>query len=325
MQNSGMTEMKSKQEEIQRAAIVTGATSLIGMALIRFLLSNRWKVLAIVRPGSDRIGELPVSEGLTVEERQLYELDKIENCHAHAMQYEVLYHIGWITDFSDGRNNLEGQLQNLRCNTEAVKLACRFGCRTFLSVGSQAECGKLTKPLSYLTAEQPICAYGYVKCKAYEETRKLCEDYGIRQLWPRLLSAYGYRDRGTTLIQSCLAACQRRDTIALTPCTQIWDFIHADDVAEALFRITETGRHGKKYTIASGIGIPLREYIYRIAKITDFPKLVDGIGKKVYAENQVMFLQGDISDTTVDTGFIPKIEFETGIRKIWEQRRKEQL
>ncbi len=44
-------------------------------------------------------------------------------------------------------------------------------------------------------------------------------------------------------------------------------------------------------------------------------------GGKPYAENQVMFLQADISDLKRDTGFQPQISFEEGIKKILNSRK----
>ena len=39
-------------------------------------------------------------------------------------------------------------------------------------------------------------------------------------------------------------------------------------------------------------------------------------GGKPYSENQVMYLQADISDLKRDTGFKPQISFEEGITRI---------
>ena len=78
-------------------------------------------------------------------------------------------------------------------------------------------------------------------------------------------------------------------------------------------KISVNGKHGKRYTIASGIGLPLKTYVEKIAIIGENELILDGIGKKEYSNEQVMYLVGDISQTTEDTGFIPKWSFEEGI------------
>ncbi|MEA4932288.1 MAG: NAD-dependent epimerase/dehydratase family protein, partial [Lawsonibacter sp.] len=165
--------------------------------------------------------------------------------------------------------------------------------------------------------DHPQNAYASAKCLAAEQSRILCERYGIKQCWPRLLSAYGPFDRPLTLIRSGLSACRRITPIDLTPCTQIWDYIHVSDVAEALYRIAERGWHGVKYPVASGVGTPLYTYIKTICEVTGNNILLEGVGKKEYQPSQVMYLSGDISLTASHTGFAPKMTFQRGIKQLW--------
>jgi len=62
----------------------------------------------------------------------------------------------------------------------------------------------------------------------------------------------------------------------------------------------------------------LRDYIYAIR---DAVKEITGVytepemGAIPYYPNQVMHLEADISNLTVDTGFVPEYSFEEGIRE----------
>lgn len=297
-----------------KSAIITGATSFIGRALINLLLENECTILAIVRPNSERLNLLPESPYLKIIEKQLYELEQINNKDDE--KYDFFFHIGWVSDFPEGRNNYEGQKQNLKYNVEAVKLANRFHCEAFLSVGSQAECGRVQTKISPTTIDNPENAYGAIKCEAYKQTRDLCEQLHIRQLWPRLLSAYGEGDQSKTLVMTCLNACKQKKEIELTPCEQIWDYVYVTDVARALICIAQKGKHGKKYTIASGEAKPLKDYVKIITDITGYKELINSIGKKPYTDRQVMYLWGDIDETFDDTGFVPIYNFEKGIKTI---------
>ena len=90
-------------------SIVTGATSFIGLALINKLINENEKIIAVVRPNSNRTFCIPKHESVTVLFCELSDLDKmqlsIDNC-------DTFYHIGWSSDFRDPRFNLSGQLQN---------------------------------------------------------------------------------------------------------------------------------------------------------------------------------------------------------------------
>lgn len=298
---------------MKKDVIVTGATSFIGIALIRELYDRKMGVTAVVRPGSRRMPLLlKLFPGLRVVECELWNLEQAE---LPEKEYRTLYHIGWSSDFENSRYNLKGQLRNVEYCAAAVRLAARHHCTDFLCVGSQAECGVVSEPLNAETSENPMTAYAEAKCAAYDRTRRLCAEEGMRQFWPRLLSAYGPYDRASTMIMSCVQACREKRVLELTPAEQIWDYIYVSDVAKALLAITEKGEPGKRYALGSGAGRPLKDYIIQISEMMGFSDLRKGIGKKEYASNQVMYLVADIEELTRETGFVPKVGFDQGI---WE-------
>lgn len=302
----------------RRRAIVTGATSFIGIALIKLLIQNDYEVVAIIRPNSTRKMLIKsLYPNVDILEIELWDLADVV---LPQDQYDVFFHIGWSSDFENSRFNLKGQLQNVDYCIYAVELASRYHCKKYLCVGSQAECGLVTSPINSLTPDNPLTAYAEAKCVAYEKTKQLCCDRGIQQYWPRLLSAYGPYDRNATLIMSCINACREKRDIELTGCEQIWDYVYIDDVAKALLAIIEKGKTETKYAIASGIGRPLREYVEIIAEIMNYPQLVNGIGKREYVENQVMYLVGDVQELCRDTGITIGYDFQCGIENILQAK-----
>ncbi|MBQ7704590.1 MAG: hypothetical protein IJT73_04055 [Selenomonadaceae bacterium] len=100
----------------------------------------------------------------------------------------------------------------------------------------------------------------------------------------------------------------------MTPCEQIWDYLHADDAARA-FRLLGQCLTEGVYVIGSGKGLTLKSYIETIYKLMT-PNVPLVFGGKPYSANQVMYLQADISDLKRDTGFEPQISFEEGISRI---------
>ena len=101
---------------------------------------------------------------------------------------------------------------------------------------------------------------------------------------------------------------------SLTAGGQIWDYLYSDDVARALIAVAEKGRDGAIYCLGSGKPRRLRDYITAIRDAVD-PDRPLTFGELPYYENQVMHLEADITNLTVDTGFTPQISFEEGIRK----------
>lgn len=294
-----------------KRAIVTGATSLIGIALIKELLEGGIEVYAVIRPDSTRKEDVLRLAPTALIEAELSGLNQIELA---ADSCDVLFHVGWSSDFPEPRFNLQGQLQNVAYAEKALDLAHRYGCGCFLSIGSQMECGRIDGCITPDTPSHPETAYAIAKTVACAKLQSSCETLGMKFCWPRLLSTYGPYDRPHTLVMQCVRAALLNKDIALTAGGQIWDYIYVEDVARALCAIAENGKHGKKYPIGSGCGQSLRSYIEKIAETIGNNRILDGLGKRAYPDGQVMNLLADLSETTKDTGFCCKTDFQTGIQ-----------
>ena len=306
----------------RNTAIVTGATSFIGIALIKQLVKNGYEVTAIIRAKSCRLDllykECPNIHAIECDISNLKHLSTIVSVKQNTVNYDEFYHIGWSSDFDNPRYNLEGQMKNVDYTIAAMRAAKKLGCKKFLAVGSQAECGLVDAPINSKTPDNPITAYAKAKCETFRQCCKLSDELGISFYWPRLLSAYGLYDRSHTLIMSCVDACIKHKQIPLSKAEQIWDFVYVDDVAKALKLIVEKGEPKKKYSIASGVGRPLREYIQNIADVYGYPELMNGIGERPYSENEVMYLVGDVSEIHKDTGMCFDSDFKKHIAKMKE-------
>ena len=107
----------------------------------------------------------------------------------------------------------------------------------------------------------------------------------------------------------------------LTAGEQLWDYIYCEDAARAFFLLGEKGQDGATYCIGSGEARPLKEYMYLLRDAVD-PALPLGLGKLPYGEWQVMYLCADIARLRKDTGFVPEVSVEEGIRRTVEWGRK---
>lgn len=295
--------------------VVTGATSMLGVATIEEGLRNDIEVVAIVHRNSKNLYRLQKFARLQIMEANLDELDKIQPNFNDA---DVFYHFAWAATTHEGRTNVDVQELNIRYTLSAVRLAQKCGCRKFIFAGSQAEYGLSDKPLNRDTPIRPFTAYGVSKFAAGKLAEMLCESLDITFVWARIVSIYGINDGANTLISYVINCFKNDVSPLLTGCEQIWDYLYVDDAACAFRLLGECSTEGI-YVIGSGIGLPLRKYletIYRLMK----PKVPLIFGKKSYAKNQLMYLEADISDLKRDTSFEQKILFEEGISQILDSK-----
>ena len=177
---------------MQKIAL-TGATSMLGLALIRQCIQNNIKVIAFVRSDSSRLNRLPNSDLLEVVGCNLDVLADFKLNKKEQSDTEVFYHFGWSHTGKRGRPDCDKQLENLHYTLAAVRLAKRMGCRKFIGAGSQAEYGRSLIPLTSTTPVNPENAYGISKYAAGKFAKVECEKLGLDYVWVRVLSVLWFK------------------------------------------------------------------------------------------------------------------------------------
>lgn len=301
-----------------KTAVITGPTGAIGRALISVCIQAGYEVLAVVHRTSTRAAELKRIEHCQVLHLDLSEyddaLEEIKKQNVTPEGCELFFHLAWVAPFGKDRENLPLQLENVKFSLAAVRFAKALGCSTFLGAGSQAEYGRAKGKLSPDTPTFPETGYGVAKLCAGQMTRLACDQIGLKHVWTRILSVYGPYDGKNSLISVAIDDMIHNRETSFTPCVQIWDYMYSEDAARALLLASQNGDHGSVYVIGSGEAHRLKEYILKIAEITNYKKEI-GFGKRTYNDKQVMNLQADIKSLQ-ELGFELKVRFEEGIQRI---------
>ena len=292
--------------------IITGATGAIGVALVKKLIADKNEVLIIARKNSKRNENIPKSPFIKLIYASLNEL---RNLDVQEQGYDTFYHLAWDGTTGADRNDLSKQCNNIQYAIDAVNLAAKLGCKTFVGVGSQAEYGRSQEILSPQTKTNPENGYGVAKLCAGQMTALQAAALGIRHIWVRVLSVYGPCDGPQSLVMSTIERARRGDVICCTKGEQIWDYLFSDDAAEVLYLLGKKTEAQGIYVLGNGVGRPLSDYIKDIRNTIDSNVSID-FGAIPYAKNQVMFLKADITKLQQDVGWTPKTEFCSGIKAI---------
>lgn len=293
-------------------AIITGGTGMIGIALIRCLLSHDIEVTVIVNPDSSRQSVLNQFQDIKIIQKDLGHLKELEVVLSH--DYNYFFHLAWMGTFGESRNNMYLQNKNVEYTLDAVYLANRLGCEVFVGAGSQAEYGPVKEKMSSLTSTSPVTGYGIAKLCAGKMSRIFAQSLGLRHIWIRILSVYGPYDGTKTMVMSGLLNMLQGKKGEYTKGEQMWDYLFCDDAATAFYLAAKNGKDGKVYPLGSGQVRPLKEYIEIMRNNID-PDIPLNFGAVPYYPNQVMYMCADIDELMRDTGFVPKYPFDEGIKK----------
>lgn len=291
--------------------IVTGATGAVGSAVVRRAIKNGKDVTCIVHQGSKRLDNLPQSDRVHIVECNLqdYRTSSLDG------QYDAFIHLSWEKTVGTSRDDAEVQTRNIQYTLDAVQLAHRCGCSVFVGAGSQAEYGVQSVDLTPDLPVKPESGYGIAKYAAGKLSAMLCKSLGMRQCWVRILSVYGPNDGENSLISYLIREFKAGNSPQLTKCEQMWDYLYADDAADAILAVAEKGDDSKAYPLGSGKGRRLSEYVEDIKDIVS-PATEICFGAKEYYPHQPMYLVADISELTKDTGWKPQYCFKDGIKKV---------
>lgn len=305
-----------------KSAVLTGPTGVLGTALVKKMAAEDIETYVVCHPGSKRNASILNHPCIHKVECDMSEIRKLPNLIGKKV--DAFFHLAWLgTANHNNRMDMHLQTTNIAYTLDAVETAKDLGCHVFVGAGSQAEYGRIDGIIHPDTREAPISGYGMAKLCAGQMTRELCHSYGIRHIWTRVVSTYGVGDSPNTLISVVINKLLSGEKPSLTAGEQIWDYLYADDAADAFYQMAMHGKDGAVYVLGSGQTKPLHEFMKIIRDEID-PSLPLGIGEIPYYQDQAMHLEADVEALKKDTGWYPKTSFADGIRQLVQYEKSKQ-
>lgn len=301
------------QTKIQKKKVIlTGATGVIGAAVIRQCIKRGWDVCAVIRPQSFK-NKYIEETGAVIVPCDLEEIQTLKD-NVFCQKADYFIHLGWVGTQKAAREDREVQQKNITYTVNACEVAAQIGCSVFVFAGSQAEYGMQSGCIHPDLPVKPVSEYAKAKVEAGHLTQELCKHKNMYHIYARILSVYGPCNEMDTMVMSTIVQLLNGYEPKFTAGEQMWDYLYCDDAAEALLLLAEKGIDGQIYCVGSGVKKPLRYYIEKISGIIN-PNIALGFGKVPYASNQIMELYADIEKLQKHTGFSPAVTFDEGIRR----------
>lgn len=288
--------------------VVTGATSMIGVAFVEACIDKGHEVLAILHGESKKIDRLPKSDLINIIYASLGSYNDIDIGNE---RYDAFYHFAWGYTSREGRYDYYGQEANVRYTLDAVNLAYRYGCSLFVGAGSQSEYGKVDGIINRDAELNPLVPYSIAKASAYWMSRQLCHSLGMKHLWPRIFSVYGKYDSTEAMVNYAIIKFLNGEKAYFTSGEQIWNYISAYDAGQMLLLLCEKDVLEDTYFIAHPESKQLKEFILDIAEAFDNPCY-----EFRKNENKGISIFPNMEHTLKVLKYSPKIDFKTGIREI---------
>jgi nucleoside-diphosphate-sugar epimerase len=184
-----------------------------------------------------------------------------------------LLHLAWYAEHGTFWTSPENR-RWVECSVALLQAFQRAGGRFVAAAGSCAEydwrdgrCDEQTTPL------MPATEYGICKHMAHQRMDELCRQEGIGCAWGRIFHLYGPHEHPARFVASIIRALLRNQEAPCTAGTQLRDFLHVEDVAEAFVALLD-GEHEGTFNIGAGLPITLADLGRRIAGLIGKPELL---------------------------------------------------
>jgi len=274
---------------------ITGASGYLGSALCRKLLKENYSILEIAHCGShvEIKNECVIRIG---QDNQADLLTELKKC-------SILLHAGTCY----GRNG-ESVDQLIKYNTQLPQnllnkaLSVDIGC--FINIGS--------------CLPSDLTPYSLSKKHFWDWAALLCKDKSIKSINIKLEHFYGEGGSENNFITRIIRECLSENTkINLTDGLQKRDFIHIDDVVEAIMLIVKKEKEffpcSSEFEVGTGKTNTVRSVVEKIANKCDaIEKLKFGVIPR--RKNEPDEISVDISGLT-ELGWQSKIHLEEGLSR----------
>ena len=295
-----------------KSVIVTGANGFIGSTLIKKLLKNNIRVLAIDLAFSNLT--LLDDKNLTKVESNITDLKAIVNSLEY-QDFDVFYHFAWRGVNGPEKADPDIQIQNIQIAINAAKLSKMLSCKRFLCSGTIAERGLAS--LSHLQQTNGGMMYSAGKHSANLMLETYCKYIGLDFVWMQFSNIYGPGNRTGNLVSYTINKLSESCDAEFGPANQPYDFIYIDDLIEAVYRLGITKTKQCFYFIGSGRPRILKEYLFEIGELMNKKEKIR-IGQRV--DDGILYTEDmfDIAPLVSEIGHYVRNSFSVGIRKTIE-------
>lgn len=295
-----------------KRVVITGGTGFIGSWLVKEMLNNGTEVIALVRD-KDRAEKILGSEPKLIE----YYSDEYNSLHDQQCEIDAFYHLAWEGVSTEKKNDRIMQVNNINRSLEMFEYASTIKAKRFIATGTVAEYSYCEDVMDVNAKQTPSDLYSAAKTSTHYMLEIMAKNMKMPFNWVVIPSTFGEGRKDNNIITYTIKTLLAGDVPNYGYLTQMWDFLYVSEVARALYLIGHKGKTQKTYAIGSGKHEPLHYYIKTIRDMID-PQLELGIGKIPSLSDKVFSSCVSINELTEDTGFIPCVSFEEGMKKTIE-------
>ena len=199
---------------------------------------------------------------------------------------------------------------SLRNLMDALEACDHPGRPTLVMAGTMAEYGAAPSPIAETAPCRPTTAYAISKYVCSRLMEQYASSKGIDGVVARLFHVYGPNEPENRLIPTLVARLPAGDTVSLSDGLQSRDFVHLDDVCEALARLGITpAAAGQVVNVGTGKALTIREVVEKMATLLGADPSLLRFGSRERSPGDEDFLEADVTRLRALLSWVPPQRF----------------
>lgn len=295
------------------SVLVTGASGFIGNRLVARLLSEGSEVTALARSSSV----------LPAEWRDRVRVVKCDDFSDGNLRrllngpFQAVFHLAAYGVKPDQRDIGEMLRINVELAASVVRLCAEWrACLVMTGTFSEYR-----RPVAHnlVTEQSPLemhKLYGSSKAAGGLMASAIAHNSGVGFRLLRLFKVYGAGEAPHRLLPTLVNGLSKRERVGISAGTQVLDFVHIDDVIEAILRSASHCREKggvATWNVATGQGHSVREFAEQVATAMNADASLLGFGAIEMRKDDEQWLVGSPDLLRSELGWQPSIGLEAGV------------
>jgi len=292
----------------KNSILIVGGTGFIGYHLAKKSLKKGWKVTSISSKPPRKIRYLKKVEYI------ICDIVKKKSLKRNIQRtFDYVVNLGGYVDHSNSKKTFESHYFGCKNLTEIFLKKIP---KAFVQMGSSVEYGNLKSPQKEnfkFNPRQTKSIYGKAKLLSSRHLIDLFKKRKFPSTILRLYLAYGPKQNANRLIPIVIKGCIKNKKFPCSNGHQLRDFVHVDDVVEAIMKtLKNKAARGKIINIGSGKPIKIKNIIQKIKKISKGGQ--PQFGKIKLRKDEILKIYPNIKKAKNIINWKPKISFDKGLK-----------